>query len=134
MRRELIDAAGLHGGVRYHYAAITHPAQTTVFAAGACPLDELGAIVPANDLTGQARQALGNLKVALAAAGSTPDDVVKTTVYVASSSREDLSLAWSEVETVFGEKGPPSTLVGVTVLGYPDQLFEIEAIAVRSAD
>ena len=28
---------------------------------------------------------------------------------------------------------PPSTLVGVTVLGYPDQLVEVEAVAVRDS-
>ena len=41
-----------------------------------------------------------------------------------------LVAAWNEVAAGFGEHDPPSTLVGVTVLGYPDQLVEIEAIAV----
>ena len=30
----------------------------------------------------------------------------------------------------FGEHDAPSTLLGVAVLGYPDQLVEIEAVAV----
>jgi enamine deaminase RidA (YjgF/YER057c/UK114 family) len=34
------------------------------------------------------------------------------------------------VHAAFGEHAPPSTLVGVTVLGYPDQLVEVEAVAV----
>jgi enamine deaminase RidA (YjgF/YER057c/UK114 family) len=29
----------------------------------------------------------------------------------------------------FDEHDPPSTLLGVTALGYPDQLVEVEAIA-----
>jgi hypothetical protein len=33
------------------------------------------------------------------------------------------------VEEVFGTDGPPSTLLGVSVLGWPDQLVEIEAVA-----
>jgi enamine deaminase RidA (YjgF/YER057c/UK114 family) len=55
--------------------------------------------------------------------------VVKTTVFVASTESADLATAWREVEQVFGSDGPPSTLLGVTVLGWPDQLFEIEAVA-----
>jgi hypothetical protein len=29
----------------------------------------------------------------------------------------------------FGDHDPPSTLLGVTVLGYPEQLVEVEAVA-----
>ena len=63
------------------------------------------------------------------AAGAGLDDVVKTTVYVASSDRSDLVAAWEVVHRHFGEHEPPSTLLGVTVLGYPDQLVEVEAVA-----
>jgi enamine deaminase RidA (YjgF/YER057c/UK114 family) len=34
------------------------------------------------------------------------------------------------VEEAFAPARPPSTLLGVAILGYPDQLVEIEAIAV----
>ncbi len=54
---------------------------------------------------------------------------MKTTVYVASSNRSDLVAAWQVVHRHFGDHEPPSTLLGVTVLGYPDQLVEVEAIA-----
>jgi enamine deaminase RidA (YjgF/YER057c/UK114 family) len=37
--------------------------------------------------------------------------------------------AWEIVRDAFGDHDVPSTLVGVTVLGYADQLVEIEAIA-----
>jgi len=30
-----------------------------------------------------------------------------------------------------GTDGPPNTLLGVATLGYPDQLVEIEAVALR---
>lgn len=33
------------------------------------------------------------------------------------------------VAEAFGNHDVPSTLMGVTVLGYPDQLVEIEAVA-----
>jgi hypothetical protein len=33
------------------------------------------------------------------------------------------------VEDAFAPHRPPSTLLGVSLLGYPDQLVEIEAVA-----
>ncbi len=36
--------------------------------------------------------------------------------------------AWTEIRAAFGEM-PPATLLGVTVLGYPDQLVEVDAVA-----
>jgi enamine deaminase RidA (YjgF/YER057c/UK114 family) len=55
--------------------------------------------------------------------------VVKTTVYVASGERSDLVAAWNVVRRRFGDHDPSATLLGVRVLGYAEQLVEIEAIA-----
>ena len=68
----------------------------------------------------------------LAEAGATLADVLKTTVFVASADRADLVAAWDVVSAAFGEHDAPSTLLGVTVLGYPGQLVEIEAVAVAA--
>jgi enamine deaminase RidA (YjgF/YER057c/UK114 family) len=130
MTRQLISSERLHGGVPYHYAAAA-TGEVLVFTAGACPLDIAGSIVCPGDIQGQMLQALDNLRIALQAADCEPDDVVKTTVFVASSSREDLLAAWSGYERVYGIDGPPSTLLGVSMLGWPGQLVEIEAVAVR---
>ena len=73
---------------------------------------------------------MANLAEALGAAGVGLDDVAKTTVYVASSSRDDLVTAWQVVRAAFGDHDAPSTLLGVAVLGYRDQLVEVEAVAV----
>ena len=83
----------------------------------------------AGDVAAQMRQTLDNLVVALRAAGCGLDDVVKTTVYVASSDHADLVAAWDVVEAEFGSDGPPSTLLGVAALGFTGQLVEIEAVA-----
>ena len=128
MPRDLIETSALYAGLPYAYAA-SAPASRSVFTAGACPLDDNGEVVSQGDIAGQTRQALHNLLVALDAAGCGPDDVVKTTVYVATTDDADLALAWRVVEEVFGKRGPPSTLLGVTVLGWPGQLVEIEAVA-----
>lgn len=37
--------------------------------------------------------------------------------------------AWNVVRAAFGDHDVPSTLIGVSVLGYTDQLVEIEAVA-----
>jgi enamine deaminase RidA (YjgF/YER057c/UK114 family) len=130
---ELIRAAGLYGGVPYAYASVAAvPADEFVFAAGACPLDGEGKVVAPDDVRAQARQAVANLAAALTAAGASLTDVLKTTIYVASADRADLVAAWDVIRAEFGEHDAPSTLLGVTVLGYPGQLVEIEAVASAS--
>ena len=62
-------------------------------------------------------------------ADATAADIVKTTIYVVSSAREDLVAVWEVAKATLGRV--PSTLLGVWVLGYPDQLVEIEAVAAR---
>lgn len=118
----------LYRDAPYAYTATIAPG-SLVFTAGACPIDASGTTVGVGDVRAQARQAGGNLIAALAHAGAQLGDVVKTTVYVASTNPDDLRAAWDEFTTLFGEHEPPSTLLGVTVLGYRGQLVEIEAIA-----
>ena len=129
MAIELVRGSRLFSGVPYAYAAIT-PGNSMIFTAGACPLDDDGRVVAPGDVAAQTRQAVDNLRITLQDCGAELPDVVKTTVYVASSQREVLAAAWNEVSRGFGNHRPPSTLLGVAVLGYPDQLVEIEAIAV----
>lgn len=114
----------------YAYASAASPS-ALVYTAGACPLDRDGAVVGIGDIALQARQCVLNLREALTASGSDITDVLKTTIYVASSTRADLVAAWEEISTAFGDHDASSTLLGVTVLGYPDQLVELEAVALR---
>lgn len=125
---ELVRAAGLADTVPYAYAAVAHG---LVFTAGACPLDADGAVVAEGDVAGQAAVVMDNLVTALEASGCTLTDVVRSTVYVASSDRSQLVAAWTVVRDRFAEHDAPSTLLGVAQLGYPGQLVEVEAVAVR---
>ena len=127
---EFVRPPALAATAPYAYAAVTDPGRM-VFTAGACPLDADGATVAVGDVAGQARQVMANLVEALAGAGAGLTDVLKTTVFVATADRSDLVAAWDVVRAAFGEHDAPSTLIGVTVLGYPDQLVEVEAVAVR---
>ena len=75
----------------------------------------------------QAAQAAENLLAALAEAGTGPDAILRTTIYVVADERADLVRVWDVVAERLGRA--PSTLLGVSFLGYPDQFVEIEAIA-----
>ena len=122
-------SSDLAAGVPYADAVVTRGRPLLVFTAGARPLDGAGATVAPRDVVAQAEAAMGNLRSALDSAGARLDDVVKVTVYVASNDRSDLVAAWRVVHRWFGPHEPPATLLGVSVLGYPDQLFEVEAVA-----
>jgi enamine deaminase RidA (YjgF/YER057c/UK114 family) len=114
----------------YHYATVAGPGDL-VFAAGACPLDDAGLVIDGPDIPAQARRCITNLQTALEAAGAGFDDVLKSTVYVVAADQSDLVSAWDVVAEAFGDARPPSTLLGVSVLGYTGQLVEIEAVALR---
>jgi enamine deaminase RidA (YjgF/YER057c/UK114 family) len=118
----------LFPGVPYEYTSVA-PEGSLVFTAGACPLDPDGRVVAIGDHEGQARQAIANLKAALSEVDSSFDAVLKTTVYVVAQDRSELVRVWNVVEQAFAPARPPSTLLGVSVLGYADQLVEIEALA-----
>ena len=44
--------------------------------------------------------------------------MLKTTVYVVTSDRSELTRVWKVVEDRFGAIRPPSTLLGVSMVGY----------------
>lgn len=80
-------------------------------------------------MAGQARQCIAYLITAVAESAARLGDVAYTRVLVATTERVDLVDAWEVVRGAMGEHDVPSTLHGVTVLGYPGQLVEIEAVA-----
>ena len=125
----LIRSGTLSGVAEYAYAATAPAEARLIFLAGACPLNEDGSTAAVGDYAGQAAKAFENLRTALADAGASVADVISTRVLVASSQQEDLVAAWEVVRDAFGDHDAPSTLLGVTVLGYKDQLVEIEAVA-----
>ncbi|MFE1904287.1 RidA family protein [Streptomyces gardneri] len=125
----LIRSAALSDVAEYAYAATAPAESRLIFLAGACPLNEDGSTAAIGDYAGQALKAVENMQAALTAAGASLQDVISTRVLVASDRRGDLVAAWEVVRDAFAEHDVPSTLMGVTVLGYKDQLVEIEAVA-----
>jgi len=125
----LIRSNALSDAAEYAYAATAPADARLIFLAGSCPLLEDGTTAAIGDYRGQAATCIANMKTALAAAGASIEDVVSTRVLVASTQRADLVAAWEVVRDAFGHHDVPSTLIGVTVLGYDHQLVEVEAIA-----
>lgn len=125
---ELIRS-GVLSPAEYAHAATAPTDARLVFLAGSCPLDQDGRTVAPGDHAAQAAQCIANLRQALADAGARLTDVISTRVLVVSSRQADLVAAWRVVRDAFGEHDVPSTLLGVTVLGYDDQLVEVEAVA-----
>ena len=126
---QLIRADTLSDVAEYAYASTAPADARIVFLAGACPLDDQGRTVAVGDVRGQAAQCVTNLRTALAAAGAELEDLLSTRVLVATTRQDDLVAAWEVVRTAMGDHDVPSTLLGVTVLGYDDQLVEVEAVA-----
>ncbi|KRC35680.1 MULTISPECIES: RidA family protein [Oerskovia] len=125
----LVRSPRLSDVAEYAYAAVVPSGVRLVYAAGACPLDDDGATVGVGDVRAQAARSMANLRISLEDAGATFADLVKTTVYVASTSQDDLVAAWEVVRDALAPHDPPSTLLGVAALGYDDQLVEVEAVA-----
>uniref|UniRef100_A0A942T0H7 RidA family protein n=1 Tax=Neobacillus citreus TaxID=2833578 RepID=A0A942T0H7_9BACI len=126
---QLIRADTLSDVAEYAYASTAPADARIVFLAGACPLDDQARTVAVGDVRGQAAQRVANLRTALAAAGAELEDLLSTRVLVATTRQDDLVAAWEVVRTAMGDHDVPSTLLGVTVLGYDDQLVEFEAVA-----
>lgn len=125
----LIRSNSLSDAAEYAYAATATADARPIFLAGSCPLNEDGSTFGAGDYAAQAAKCMENMSTALAESGASIEDVISTRVLVASTEQADLVTAWEVIRDGFGEHDPPSTLLGVTVLGYDDQLVEVEAVA-----
>ena len=103
----------------------------TVHVAGTTATDAAGAIVGIDDPYVQAKQAIANIAAALARAGASLADVVRTRIYVT-----DIA-AWEAVGRAHGEAfaaiRPACTMVEVSRLIAPEILVEIEADAIVGA-
>jgi len=99
-----------------------------VFVAGTTAADAEGRIMATGDAYGQAKFILEKIERALAAAGATLQDVVRTRMFVTNiDDWEKIGKAHAEV---LGDVRPATTMVEVRRLISPEILVEIEAEAV----
>lgn len=115
--------------VDYAYAARVPSDKDILFFAGACPINKEGEVPYIGDYALQAELCVENLKQILMECEASLENIVYTRILVASQCQSDLVTAWETIKNMFGDHDVPSTLFGVTVLGYTNQLVEIEAVA-----
>jgi len=114
------------GHVLYSHVVVVE-GKKTIYVSGQLARDANGNVVGAGDMRAQMRQVGENVKAALAAAGATLADIVKTNTYVT-----DIEEFFKHVDVrmeYFGAM-PTSTTVEVRRLAHPDLLVEVEVMAV----
>ncbi|MGW0523393.1 RidA family protein [Crossiella sp. NPDC003009] len=125
-----INPGELHRTPGYHHITIVE-AGRTAYLAGQMPLDHAGRLIGGDDPLAQTDQVIANCALALHAAGADPGHVVRSVIYVVSAEEAVLSAVWhrlagSEIGSAFSTA---STLLGVTRLGFPGQLVEVDLTA-----
>jgi enamine deaminase RidA (YjgF/YER057c/UK114 family) len=125
-----LNPHGLHATPGYHHVTVVE-AGRLAFLAGQCPLDPSGAVVGRDDVEAQVDQIVRNAQIALAAVGASPDQVVRSVIYVVSDDEAVLGQVWrrfnaSEIAAAFTTA---STLLGVSRLGFRGQLVELDLTA-----
>ena len=110
-----------------HYADAVR-AGDLLFVSGCVPVDSEGKLVGGDDVVAQAERVFENVGAVLRAAGASPQDVVKVTVFL--TDVDDRPAINPVRERFFGEVRPASTLVEVGRLAIPGAKIEVEAVAV----
>ena len=118
--------AGLAPTADYRYS---ERVGNQLFVAGQVPLDREGNLVGLEDPQSQVAQCLANLDTLIAYHGFSADDIRHLTIYVVGG-RRNLLDAWDRVTEWFSRNVPPATVLGVNLLGYADQLVEVDATIV----
>jgi enamine deaminase RidA (YjgF/YER057c/UK114 family) len=98
-----------------------------IFVAGLLARNQQGEVVGKGDMGAQIRQVGENLTAALAAAGATLGDVVRTQTFTTDI---DTFFKYVEIRMKYFGMLPTSTTVEVRRLSHPDFLVEVEAFAV----
>ena len=125
-----INPDGLSKPTGYTHVVIANPGKL-VYISGQVALNQKGEVVGKDDLRAQVTQVMENLKTALAAAGATPQDLIKVNYFVVNLKPEQLPIIREVRNKYFSADHPPaSTLVGVTALAREDFLIEIEGVAI----
>lgn len=113
----------------FNQAEIIEGQRRQLVCAGQTSVDAEGRPRHVGDMRAQVGLAVDNLEAVLAAAGMALADVVRLTVYT--TDVDELLGCYDALVGRFGAAGvqPPSTLLGVARLAFPELMVELEATA-----
>ena len=124
-RRRISSGAPWESKVGYSRAIVVDGRS---LVSGTAPVDTDGSVFAPGDAYAQARRCLEIIVAALAEAGASANDVVRTRMFVTDIARwEEFGRAHGEF---FAEVRPATSMVEVAGLIDPDMLIEIEAEAI----
>ena len=127
---QFLNPDALNKPTGYTHVVVAQPGKL-VYISGQEAANAKGEVVGKGDIRAQTTQVMENLKTALAAAGATPQDIIKANYYVVNLKPEQLPIMREVRNKYFSADYPPaSTLIGVTALAREDYMIEIEAVAV----
>ncbi|MBY6413516.1 RidA family protein [Rhodococcus sp. BP-252] len=107
---------------------VTSNASRTLYLSGQTAITADGRFAGIDDVEAQIRLAFENIRLILAAADGTLDDVVKVTVYFVDIG--NLDTYTRILGELFPQTRPAQTVVEVARLAMPELLIEIDAVAV----
>ncbi len=126
---QFLNPSGLSKPTGYTHVVVAQPGKL-IYVSGQVALNAAGEVVGKGDLRAQVTQVMENLKTALAAAGATPENIIKVNYYVVNLKPDQLPVIREARGKYFAaEHLPASTLIGVTALAREEFLIEIEAVA-----
>ncbi len=123
---EMINPAGIPASPAYSHGVVATAPQRTLYISGQVGVDASGNV--GKDIGAQAKFAVANLNMVLAAAGMNGSNLAKLTIYLT-----DASLIPGFVEAAAAtlpQPPPATTMLIVKALAAPPLLVEIEGIAV----
>ena len=118
------------GGHLLYAPVVTVVPGRLIFLSGLLARNSAGEIVGKGDMGAQIRQVGENMKAALAAAGATLADLVRTQTFTTDI---EAFFRHADIRMEYFGALPTSTTVEVRRLSHPDFMVEIEAMAVVAA-
>jgi 2-iminobutanoate/2-iminopropanoate deaminase len=120
----------LFNGVPVYAPVVTVVPGKLIFLSGMLARDNDGNLVGKGDMAAQIRQVGENLMTALAAAGASLSDLVRTLTFTTDI---DEFLRHTDVRMQYFSASPTSATIQISRLSHPDFMVEVEAMAVIPA-
>ena len=129
-RVEHLNPEGLNRNPAFTNVVVVSGPVRTIYVGGQDAVTADGEIVGKGDLAAQTEQVLVNLQTALAAAGASPEHVIKWNLLVVDG--QSIEQGYAAFQRVWGNRPNPPLITAafVSALANPDFLVEMDAIAV----